>query len=92
MIRSFRSKPLQQFADTGNSGKLPVHGAAVDRTRRVLLALDAASRPEDMNIPGYHFHSLTGVARWSVRVTANWRITFGWHGADAIDVDLEDYH
>jgi len=21
-----------------------------------------------------------------------WRITFGWDGADAVDVDLEDYH
>ena len=45
-----------------------------------------------MNLPGYHFHALRGVRRWSVRVTGNWRITFGWSGIDAIDVDLEDYH
>jgi len=25
-------------------------------------------------------------------VSGNWRITFGWDEADAIDVDLEDYH
>ena len=24
--------------------------------------------------------------------TGNWRITFGWDGAGAVDVDLEDYH
>jgi proteic killer suppression protein len=30
--------------------------------------------------------------RDSVRVTGNWRITFGWEENDATDVDLEDYH
>jgi toxin HigB-1 len=45
-----------------------------------------------VNLPGYYFHGLRGVHRWSIRVTGNRRITFGWDGADAIDVDLEDYH
>ncbi len=51
-----------------------------------------ATKPEDMNLPGYHFHGLSSEPRWSVRVTGNWRVTFGWDGADAVDVDLEDYH
>ena len=25
------------------------------------------------------------------RASGNWRITFGWDGEDAIEVDLEDY-
>jgi proteic killer suppression protein len=46
-----------------------------------------------MNIAGFHFHSLQGIPkRWSVRVTANYQITFGWSGTIAVDVDLEDYH
>lgn len=45
-----------------------------------------------MNLLGYFFHGLEGEQRWSVRVTGNWRITFGWDGTDVIDVDLEDYH
>ena len=46
-----------------------------------------------MNVAGYRFHSLHGnPPRWSVRVTANYRITFGWSGEDAQDVDFEDYH
>jgi proteic killer suppression protein len=49
-------------------------------------------RPEQLNLPGFHFHALHGVPRWSVRVTGNWRITFGWDGNDALDIDLEDYH
>ena len=30
--------------------------------------------------------------RWSVRVTGNYRITFGWSGENALHVDFEDYH
>jgi proteic killer suppression protein len=58
----------------------------------MLRALDAATGPEHVNLPSYHFHALRGVRRWSIRVTGNRRITFGWDGADATDVDLEDYH
>jgi proteic killer suppression protein len=54
--------------------------------------LDAATQPEQLNLPGYHFHGLQGERRWSVRVTGNWRITFGWDATDALDVNLEDYH
>jgi plasmid maintenance system killer protein len=40
-----------------------------------------------------HFHSLRGdPQRWPVRVTGNFRITFGWSGENALDVDFEDYH
>ena len=40
------------------------------------------------------FHRLTGnqAGRYSVRVTGNWRVTFGWDKDEATDVDLEDYH
>ena len=90
MIRSFRSKALRVYFETGNARGLNVQNAA--RIRRMLLALDAATLPEQLNLPGYFFHSLRGERRWSIRVTGNWRITFGWDGNDAIDVNLEDYH
>jgi len=92
MIRSFRSKGLQRFAEKGDTSRLSVQN--IDRTTRILLRLDAASEPTDMNVPGLRFHSLTGdqKGRYSVMVTGNWRLTFGWDGEDAIDVDLEDYH
>jgi proteic killer suppression protein len=46
-----------------------------------------------MNIAGFRFHSLHGSPqRWSVRVTGNYRITFGWSGETAEDIDFEDYH
>jgi toxin HigB-1 len=90
VIRSFRSKALRVYFETGKAGGLSVQNAP--RVRRMLLALDAAARPENMNLPGYFFHGLRGERRWSVRVTGNWRITFGWDGNDAVDGNLEDYH
>lgn len=38
-------------------------------------------------------HPLTGKPqRYSVTITGNYRLTFGWDGEDAIKLDLEDYH
>jgi proteic killer suppression protein len=92
MIRSFRSKALKLYAETGNASKLGVPN--VDRVRRILLALNEAKSPEQMNFPGYRFHPLKGREKghYALDASANWRITFGWNGKDAIDVDLEDYH
>ena len=92
MIRSFRSKALRQFARTGDARKLSVQNPK--RIARILLQLDEAEKPGEMNIPGYGFHQLRGAqrGRYAVEASGNWRITFGWDGQDAIDVDLEDYH
>ncbi|MEO7564588.1 MAG: type II toxin-antitoxin system RelE/ParE family toxin [Sphingomicrobium sp.] len=93
MIRSIRSKPLKQFAAKGDASKLPVSGSAVDRVEAQLTALDVATAADQMDVPGWHFHSLKGKpARFSVRVTANYRPTYAFEPPDAVDVDLEDYH
>jgi proteic killer suppression protein len=92
MIRSFRSKALRRFAQTGDGSKLSVQNE--DRLKLILDALDRATAPEQMNIPGLRFHGLKGQdkGRYSVWASGNRRITFGWDEQDAIDVDLEDYH
>ena len=92
MIRSFRSKALRRFARTGDGSKLSVQNE--ERLQLILNALDAAASPEQMDIPGLRFHALRGQlkGRYAVWASGNWRITFGWAGEDAIDVDLEDYH
>ena len=89
-MRTFRNRALRIYFETGSASGLSVPN--VSRVERILRAMDAATRPEQLNLPGFYFHSLRGVARWSIRVTGNWRITFGWAGTDAIEVDLEDYH
>lgn len=60
----------------------------------MLDRLDASTKPDDMNLPGYKFHPLSGArkAEFSVTVTGNWRITFKFDGENAIDVNFEDYH
>ena len=91
MIKSFRSKALREFAHSADTRRLPQREHAA-RIARIIALLNAARRPGDMDAPGYVFHPLKSTSRFSVRVNGNWRITFGFDGEDAIDVDLEDYH
>lgn len=69
-----------------------IGGSHIKECVRVLQLLVVASRPEDLNIAGFHFHALRGKPdRWSVRVSGNYRITFGWSSEAAMEVDFEDY-
>ncbi len=91
MIKSFASKALEAFATEGYGSKLPVQNHA--RVRRILFALDAATKPEDMNLPGFRFHGLnTKPKRYAVDASGNYRVTWAWDDGDAIDVNIEDYH
>lgn len=91
VIGSFRYRGLRQLFLTGKSARVDRRLQARFLSR--LDALDAATRPEDMNVPGFRFHALRGrPRRFSVRVSGNWRITFEWEDAYAVRVDLEDYH
>ncbi len=92
MIHSIRHKGLLRFfSESDRRGINPKHAA---RLERLLDRLESAGRPEDMNLPGFGFHGLTGFnpKRYAVSVSGNWRITFAFDGEDAVDVDLEDYH
>ena len=66
----------------------------LDKIENILAVLDRANDPEKMNLPGFHLHPLKGDLRgfWAVTVRANWRIIWRFEGADAVDVDLIDYH
>ena len=46
-----------------------------------------------MNYPGSYLHGLKGdrAGRYAVRLTANYRLTFGWDEDGPADVDVEDY-
>jgi proteic killer suppression protein len=92
VIRSFKSKALRLFAETGDARKLSVPNAK--RVQRILNELEVARSPEDMSLPGYRFHELRGGRRgtYAVDASGNYRVTFQWDGKDAVDVDLEDYH
>ena len=92
MIERFKHKGLKQLFQYGE-----VQGISpelLEKLENILIVLNRARRPEDMNLPGFRFHALVGrdKGRYAVNASGNWRITFGWLEGDAIDVDLEDYH
>ena len=91
-IKGFRHRGLQQFFTTG--AKRGIQAKHEARLRLVLGTLNAATNPHDMNLPGLGLHELQGDRKgtWAVRVSGNWRVTFGFAGKDAERVDYEDYH
>ena len=92
MIKTFRHKGLGEFFTTGS-----VRGIQAEHAKRLrlrLATLNAAEKPEDMNLPGWRLHSLSKDLKghWAVWVSGNWRMTFTFDGEDAILVDYHDYH
>jgi toxin HigB-1 len=92
MIGSFRSKALRRFYERGDASGLRPDW--IGKVTRILDAMETAKVPDELGVPGFGFHALTGdmMGRYALTVSRNWRITFGWDGQDAIDIDLEDYH
>ena len=92
VIRSLRHKGLKRLHDRGERRWL--RPDLVARISSVLAALDVASKPSDLDLPGYRTHPLKGEREgyWSVSVSGNWRIVFRIWNGDVYDVDLVDYH
>ncbi len=92
MIKSFKHKGLQKFVEDGShKGIQPEH---IAKLTRILDRLDASIEPQDMRLPGFKLHKLSGKEKgtWSVWVSGNWRVTFKFEDENAIMVDYLDYH
>jgi proteic killer suppression protein len=92
MIKTFRHGGLERFFKTGSkAGIQPAHAS---RLAGQLFALNAAMSAEEMNVPGWRLHALSGVLKehWAVKMNGNWRLTFRFDGTDAVLVDYQDYH
>ena len=92
MIASFRHKGLKRLFES--SDRKGVSAEQVRKIENILGLLDAAGTVQDMNLPTFRLHPLTGDLKgfWSVTVRANWRIIFRFRDGNAFDVDLIDYH
>ncbi len=91
MIGGFRHRGLREIYLTGKTCR--IGSDATGKCVRIIQLLDVAVRPADLSIAGLRFHGLQGnPKRWSVRVRGKYRITFGWSGENALDLDFEDYH
>jgi proteic killer suppression protein len=64
------------------------------RILRRLDAVDAASRVEELDVPGFDFHALKGLrpTRYTLHVNGPWCVTFEFRRGDAYAVDFEQYH
>ena len=93
MILGFKHKGLRRlFEEDRATGVSPAHA---DKLRDILTALNAATRPGHMDLPGFRLHPLKGARAgvWAVTVSGNWRVTFRFDGdGNAIDADYLDYH
>lgn len=92
VIQAFKHKGLERFFKTGSmAGIQPAH---VNRLKLILLRLNHARTPRDMNLPGLKLHGLEGhkAGYYSVWVNGNWRIVFRFDGEHVTGVDYVDYH
>jgi proteic killer suppression protein len=92
MIKSYRSKALRLLSEKGDASKIPANMAK--KIINVLHIIDNINHPSDLIKSPLKYHALTEKmkGRHSIYITGNWRVTFGWDGDGAFDVDLEDYH
>lgn len=91
MIETFKNKELAAlWAGSRSRIDARFHKRILIRLDR----LDAATVPEDVNNPGFNFHSLLGFqpTRYSIHVSGAWCITFEFDGGNAYSVDFEQYH
>ena len=94
-IRNFLHKGLRRLYEDSQTKGLPA--ASVDKLRKQLAFMqDMEDESELRDLALWKAHQLTGdrKGRWSLFVTANYRMTFRVDAAEReiYDVDLEDYH
>jgi proteic killer suppression protein len=65
------------------------------RALQKLIVLNAAGRLDNLRIPpSNRLESLRGdrAGQHSIRINDQWRICFRWTGANAVNVEITDYH
>lgn len=92
MIQSFKSKALKDLWSKNRTKG--IDPKSVKKIRRILSALNAATEPSDMDLPGFKFHELKGnrKGQFAVTIRANYRVVFEWKKGKAVRVREEDYH
>ena len=93
MIRSFADAGTERIWNRDRSRRLPpdIQRPALRKLRQ----LNRIVSPHDLLIPpGNRFEELKGDRKgtYSIRINAQWRITFRWEDGSAIDGRIEDYH
>ena len=92
MIENIRHRGLKRLYQLGDKSRLRPDIAG--KAERFLSMLDEATTLQDIDLPRYGLHALTGDKRgfYSVTMSRNHRIIFRFEDSTAYDVDLVDYH
>lgn len=92
MIRTYRHNGLQELAETGKTARIDAKFHA--RIIEALNVLKAASDLRQVALPALRLHQLKQYKplRYSIWISAQWRITFEWDKGEAYRVDFEQYH
>jgi proteic killer suppression protein len=83
----------RNFSRSGRIGILPPNIQRV--ALRKLSQLHAVTSLAQLNVPpGNHLEALKKerIGQHSIRINKQWRVCFRWHGSDAYDVEIDDYH
>ena len=92
MISSFADKDTQSLYETGASRRF---GVVARVALRKLDMIAAATTVETLRVPpGNRLEKLSGrrEGQWSIRINDQWRVCFEWVGANAVNVEICDYH
>lgn len=91
-LKSFKYKGLRRYYETGSTRGIQAKHA--NRLSMQLAVLDTALEIADLDIPGYGLHQLKGDRKgiWTISVSGNWRLTFGFSDENAYLLDYKDYH
>ncbi len=93
VIKSFRDRDTERLFARQHVKRLPPDLQRV--SLRKLRLLDAAENVNDLRVPpGNRLERLKGdrSGQYSIRVNDQLRICFRWHGNNAHDVEIVDYH
>ncbi len=92
MIIGFRHRGLRRLHQRRD--RRYIQAEHIDKVEDILARLDEATSPQELDLPGYRLHQLSGdmAGYWAISVSGNWRITFRFEGGDVIAVNLVDYH
>ena len=92
MIRSFRDREAEKLFHDQFSKK---YQNIERQAQRKLMQLDQAQVLENLaRVPGNHLEALHGdrEGQHSIRINSQYRICFRWQAADALEVEIVDYH
>lgn len=93
MIASFRDADTELLWNTGKSRRIPANLRT--SAWKKLAILNAAVELDNLKVPpGNRLEALKKdrKGQHSIRINDQWRICFKWHGHNAHDVEIVDYH